>query len=538
MDTIEASASAARAHRAFNSTDVRYPAEDSIPAVFRRRVAERSDEVAVICAARRLSYRSLDHLSDVLAARLSSAGVRSGHVVGVCVRRSPELIAALLGVLKCGAAYLPFDESWPEERVHDLVGQTGCTVVLSDRVEQLSRRFPALRVVPVQAGMIERDDPSQAEPSRLPVPADAVAYVNFTSGSQGRPKGVLIQHRAVLRLVCGSVYTELDETTRLLHLAPVAFDAATFEIWGALLNGGTCVLYPPDFLRLSELKRILVDEAVTTVFLTTALFNSIMDEAPAVLDTVRRILTGGEAHSLKHIGHALARYGPDRVIHVYGPTESTTYATFHTLRALPSVEDPLPIGVPIQNTRVYVVDGNRLCATGEIGELLIAGPGLSLGYVGMPEATSERFAEYDVDGLRERLYRTGDLAYIDVHGNLVFAGRLDDQVKINGFRVEPGEVAHHLDRHPDIRQNVVCAHDGQSGRRMLVAFVVPTSARCTAASVRDYLAALLPAYMVPAEIHLCPALPLSATGKVDRRALISRRTATGAPGDHEVLKTT
>ncbi|MEV7097925.1 amino acid adenylation domain-containing protein [Amycolatopsis sp. NPDC051045] len=535
MDTIDVSASAARAHQAFNSTDVRYPAEDSIPAVFRRRAAERADEIAVVCGARRLSYRSLDRFSDVLAARLARAGVRSGHVVAVCVRRSPELITALLAVLKCGAAYLPVDESWPEERVRDLAGQTGCTVVLSDRAEHLAHRFPALRAVAVQAGTTEPDDPRLAGPSRIP--ADAVAYVNFTSGSQGRPKGVSIQHRAVLRLVCGSVYTELDETTRVLHLAPVAFDAATFEIWGALLNGGTCVLYPPDFLRLSELKRILVDEAVTTVFLTTALFNSIMDEAPAVLDPVRWILTGGEAHSSKHIGHAVARYGPGRVVHVYGPTESTTYATYHPLRALPSDEDPIPIGVPIQNTRVYVVDGNRLCATGETGELLIAGPGLSLGYVGMPEATAERFAEYDVDGRRERLYRTGDLAYIDVRGNLVFAGRLDDQVKINGFRVEPGEVAHHLDRHPDIRQNVVCAHDGQPGRRMLVAFVVPAGAHCTAASVRDYLAARLPAYLVPAEIHLCPALPLSATGKVDRRALISRRTATGAPGGHEVLKT-
>ncbi|MFI5593243.1 amino acid adenylation domain-containing protein [Amycolatopsis sp. NPDC051758] len=535
MDTIDVSASAVRAHQAFNSTDVRYPAGDSIPAVFRRRVAERADAIAVVCGTRRLSYRSLDHLSDVFAARLAGAGVRSGDVVAVSVRRSPELIAALLAVQKCGAAYLPFDESWPGERVRDLAGQTGCTVVLSDRAEHLARRFPALRAVPVEAGTTEPVDPRLAGPSRIP--ADAVAYVNFTSGSHGRPKGVLVQHRAVLRLVCGSVYTELDATTRVLHLAPVAFDAATFEIWGALLNGGTCVLYPPEFLRLSELARILADEAVTTVFLTTALFNSIMDEAPAVLDSVRSILTGGEDCSPKHLGHAVARYGPGRIVHVYGPTESTTYATYHTLRALPS-DGPVPIGVPIQNTRVYVVAGNRLCATGEIGELLIAGPGLSLGYVGMPEATAERFAEYDIGGRRERLYRTGDLAYIDVRGNLVFAGRLDDQVKINGFRVEPGEVAHHLDRHPDIRQNVVCVHEGPPGRRMLVAFVVPAGAHCTAASVHDYLAARLPAYLVPAEIHLCPALPLSATGKVDRRALISGRTATGAPGEHEVLEAT
>jgi D-alanine--poly(phosphoribitol) ligase subunit 1 len=522
VDRLHASEAAAEAHRALNRTAAPYPAEGGIPGLFARRAAEFPDRPAVIHGGRSLDYRTLDRLAGALAARLAGAGVAPGQVVGVCVERSPELVAGLLAVLRCGAAYLPFSAAWPDARLRELCALAGCATVLTDRPAGLGARLPGVTVV--EAAVMEAATVAGAGAAPGPPPPrvgpGAIAYINFTSGSHGRPKGVLVEHRAVLRLVCGAVYTRLDETTRLLHMAPVTFDAATFEIWGALLNGGTCVLHPAGFVRFSELKRVLDEHAVTTVFLTTALFNSLVDEAPQTLDKVDRILTGGEAHSLRHIGRALALYGPDRVTSVYGPTECTTFATYHPVRELPPGGAALPIGLPIQNTRAYVVDGDRLCAPGESGEVLLAGPGLSPGYLGMPGTTAERFVVRTIDGVPERLYRTGDLAHLGPAG-LVFEGRCDDQVKISGFRVEPGEVAHHLGAHPEVRQGYVAAHDGPGGQKVLTAFVVPASERCTRESVRAFLAARLPGYMVPAGVRLCRALPLTPTGKVDRRALLS-----------------
>lgn len=522
---------AARVHDALNATAADYPAEDSVPTVFARHAGQRPDATAVVCGDRRLSYRELAEASDRLAARLAASGVRPGQFVGVLVARSPELVVGLLAVLKCGAAYVPFDGAWPDQRILDLFEQTGCGVVLTDRAEATAARFPAVATVAVASEASEACEDGTWP--GLAVPADASAYVNLTSGSHGRPKGVLVPHRAVLRLVSGATYTRLDEDARVLHLAPITFDAATFEIWGPLLNGGTCVVYPSPLPRLSELRRVVVDHRVTTVFLTTALFNSVVDEAPATLDTVRSVLTGGEAHSLRAMDLALGRYGPGRVTHVYGPTECTTFATHHHVHSLPPDGRPVPIGRPIQNTRAYVVADDRLCGPGEVGELLLAGPGLSAGYVGMPEATAARFIEIEVGGVRERVYRTGDLVRTDGDGDVVFVGRMDDQVKINGFRVEPSEVAHHLERHPGVRQSVVCAVDGALGQRVLVAFVVVNSGvdgnACTPEALRAHLAGVLPAYLVPGEIHLCESLPLSETNKVDRRALVALHAAGRQP---------
>ncbi|MEV6603533.1 amino acid adenylation domain-containing protein [Kutzneria sp. NPDC051319] len=519
MDELHGGDTAGAAHRALNGAATAFVEQRSIPDVFRSHVAATGEGIAVECGERTLTYRELDELSDSIAVRLSDAGTRPGHIVGLCARRSPEMIAGLLAILKCGAAYLPVDTTWPDERVFSLLRQAGCSVVATDRVGSIHSRLPHLSPVALES--------AEAGRRPTPVPAGDAAYVNFTSGSQGRPKGVLIGHRAVLRLVSGATYARLDRTRRLLQLAPVTFDAATFEIWGALLAGGTCVLYPDEFLRLSELKRVIVEHGVTTAFFTTALFNSIVDEAPDALDSVDEILTGGEHHSLRHMRVALARYGAGRVVHVYGPTESTTFATSHRVSTLPVDDAQVPIGRPIQHTRAYIVAGERLCAPAETGELLLAGDGLAHGYLGMPEKTAERFIVRTVEGCTERLYRTGDLVHIDNDGRLVFEGRVDDQVKINGFRIEPGELAHHLGRDPQVRHSFVCVHDGSTGRQLL-AFVVPADPSCTAGSVRERLAAALPSYLLPAGIHLCDELPRSPNGKVDRQVLLALHARQGA----------
>jgi amino acid adenylation domain-containing protein len=520
MRELIGSEAALAVHRLLNRTTVDYPRDSSVPALFAASARRRPSAPAVVQGDRMLSYRQLDRLSNGLAADLLARGVEPGSVVGVCLARSPELIVALLAVLKCGGSYLPFDAGWPDERLHRLFTDAGCRWVLTDRAPALGRRLDRQRVVPAGEGEQAESDTGPA----AAVTADAIAYINFTSGSTGRPKGVPIRHRSIARLTFGASYARLDESSRLLQLAPVTFDAATFEIWGALLHGGTCVLYPDGLVRLSQLDRVLRAHRITVLFLTTALFNAVIDERPEALTPVRNILTGGETHSLKHMAKALRIYGPGRLVNVYGPTESTTFATYYPVDQLEPGATTIPIGQPIQNTRLYVIDGDTLCAPGQRGEICLAGDGLAPGYLGMPEVTAERFVERFIDGAAEVLYRTGDYGVALPDGNIVFQGREDDQVKVRGFRIELSEIAHHLTHHPAVRQSFVTV-DARAEDKAVLAFVVADGS-CTPASLRDHLRARLPAYMVPERIHLCEALPLTATGKVDRHALVAATART------------
>ncbi|WP_371655376.1 MULTISPECIES: amino acid adenylation domain-containing protein [unclassified Streptomyces] len=502
-------------HRRINRTASDYPRDSSVPALFAASVARDPDAPAVVQGGRAYTYGELDRLSNGLARRLLAEGCTPGSTVGVCLARSPELIVALLAVLKCGGTYLPFDVGWPDERLHGLFADADCRWVLTDRHEQLSRRLTKCQVLAVEGELAQ----AEAAPA-VEVTGDSLAYINFTSGSTGRPKGVAVRHRSIARLVLGARFARLDADSRLLQLAPVTFDAATFEIWGALLNGGTCVLYPDGLVRLSRLGRVIDEHRVTVVFLTTALFNAVVDEAPEAVDGTETVLMGGELHSIPHVAAALERYGPGRLVHVYGPTEATTFATYHPVDRLLPDSGLLPIGKPIQNTRLYVIDGDTLCEPGRTGEICLAGDGLSPGYVGMPDLTAERFVDRRVDGVAERLYRTGDHGTLLPDGSLVFQGREDDQVKLNGFRIELGEVAHHLDHHPAVRRSHVTVSTARA-ERALVAFVVTDDQSVTPTSLRHHLRTRLPAYLVPARIHLCEALPLTATGKVDGRALLA-----------------
>jgi D-alanine--poly(phosphoribitol) ligase subunit 1 len=524
MTRPEATPEALDVHRRINRTAMPYPGESSVKELFEHCAERVPDAVAVIHRNRSVSYRELNRLANALAARLRARGAAPGATVAVCVERSPELIASLLAVLKCGAAYLPVDRAWPDERLRELFGQTGCELLLTDQVQNLSQRFPRHRVLPVDGLGGAADDGNP----RLRVDPEAIAYINFTSGSTGRPKGVPIRHRSIARLVFKASFAKLDEKARILQLAPITFDAATFEIWGALLHGGTCVLYPSAFVRFSELKRELAKHRVTVLYLATALFNTIVDEAIDTLDSVDRILIGGEAQSFKHIGVALRHFGTDRLTNAYGPTESTTFAICHPIRELPPGGTALPIGLPIQNTRAYVVADGVLCAPGETGELLLAGPGLSPGYLGRPDLNREVFVDLEIDGSVERLYRTGDRAFLREDGVLVFQGRVDDQVKVSGYRIELGEISYHLDRHPDIKQCYVAVGENPAGEKVLSAFIVPATASCTPEGVREYLRTQLPGYMIPQAIRLCDVLPLSTTGKIDRRALLGGLDPPGA----------
>jgi non-ribosomal peptide synthetase component F len=315
-----------------------------------------------------------------------------------------------------------------------------------------------------------------------------------------------------------------------LQLAPVTFDAATFEIWGALLHGGRCVLFDEALPTLASLGETLAREQVTTLFLTTAFFNTIIDEQPQILATVQQLFTGGEAHSVSHMKRALSALAQTQIVSVYGPTETTTFATYHPVCAVADTATSIPLGRPIAHTDVFVLDQDlRPREPGIVGEIYIAGPGLARGYLNRDELTQERFIDAVPRALGvDRLYRTGDLAKTLPDGTIDFVGRADQQVKIHGFRIELGEIEARLLTCVDVRQAAVVVRDRGYADRRLVAYVVAATEGVDTSTVRAFLAARLPKYMVPTNVHLLRELPLTPTGKVDRQAL--RELSGGAKG--------
>lgn len=529
-ETVVCSEAALSLHRIINRTEAPYPRDSSVVELFEFWANHRPDATAVLQGHRALSYRRLNRLANGLAGDLARDGVGEGTPVAVCVARSPEMLVALVAVLKCGGTYVPVDFQWPDERLAAVLEDADCKRLLGDRARELEERLEGsgCRVIGVDEASLR---PLATNPV-CPAGPESIACINFTSGSTGRAKGVPIRHRGIVRLVHGATYGRLDEHSRVLQVTPVTFDIATWEIWGALLNGGTSVMYPAESIRLSHLERVIKEGGVTILLLTTALFNSVVDEAPEALETVATITSGGEAHSHRHMTKAVRTYGPGRVVNLYGPTECTCIATWFPVDEPPREDAPLPIGRPIQNTRLYVLadDARRLCGPGEIGEICLAGDGLAAGYLGRPDLTRAAFVHRRIDGVWERLYRTGDLGRLLSSGDVVFEGRRDDQVKINSFRIELGEITHHLNSHPLVKQSCVAVRDNR-GDKSLMAFVVPLGQGASPVGLRDHLATKLPRYMVPAQIHLCDSFPLTPNGKIDRHALLTAHTSPPRSGE-------
>lgn len=501
-----------------------HPPTATINQLFEGHAARAPGAVALVlpawgsARARALSYREVDERAAALASRLRTEGIVPGQFVGVMMHRSPEMIVAMLAILRCGAAYVPLEPAYPTDRLRFMVTDAGANLCLTDAALVGRARECSNTVLVVD----ERETASTPATSQRREPSDAgaPAYVMYTSGSTGRPKGVVVPHRAIVRLVKGQSFARLDATRVLLHLAPASFDASTFEIWGALLNGGRCVLAPetgiPDLTRLRE---VIAGNGVSTVWLTASLFNTIVDHAPNTLETVSEVLTGGEALSEPHIRRAHAQLPNVQFINGYGPTESTTFACCYRIpRPLPESWRSIPIGAPIANTTAHVLDGDLRAVGGEEGDLYIGGQGLALGYLNLPDLTAERFITTAAYG---RLYRTGDRARVRADGTLDFLGRVDDQVKIRGYRIELGEVEAALRAVPGIANAVVAMREDVPGDKRLVAYY--TLADCiagpSARTLRESLTARLPEYMVPSVFALLDEVPLTPNGKVDRRAL-------------------
>jgi len=504
----------------WNRTEREYPRDACVHELFGAQAARTPDAIALVFEDRSLTYAELEARANQLARRLQREGVGAETTVAICLERSLEMFVGVLGVLKAGATYVPLEPDAPAERLGFMLRDVGARVLLTQA--HLSARVPDS---PARVLRLDADWPAIAgeldTPPAHEAGAENTAYVMYTSGSTGRPKGVSVPHRAIVRLVKGTTYVRWGEDEIFFQLAPLAFDASTFEIWGALLHGARLVVAPPQPLSLSKLGETLRRSDVTTLWLTAGLFHRLVDEQLPDLKGVRQLLAGGDVLSAAHVKRVLDAHPDCTLINGYGPTEGTTFTCCHRITDATTLGASVPIGRPIENTRLYVLDRHgEPTPVGVPGELHIAGDGLARGYLNAPDLTAERFVTRTLGGrAAERLYRTGDRVRYRPDGAIEFLGRLDDQVKIRGYRVEPGEVEAALASHRTVRDVVVAAREN-GGDRELVAYVVPAPGhRIERGVLQTHLRLTLPDYMVPAVFVVLEALPLTPNGKVDRRAL-------------------
>jgi amino acid adenylation domain-containing protein len=506
----------------WNATATAYPNQERIHQAFERQVELTPDAIALVFQDEAVSYRELNRRANQLAHHLRGMGVGVETLVGICAERSVEMPVGLLGILKAGGAYLPLDPESPRRRLEMMVADAGINVVLTQQRLGAALAGQELRLVYLDGGWSEIAQQSNRNPASE-ARAENLAYVMYTSGSTGEPKGVSIMHRSVLRLVLETDYIRIGAGDRIGQAATVSFDAATFEIWGALLNGAAVRIVDREELLDAEcFARWMREESFNILFLTTALFNRHAQVCAESFGSLDYLLFGGEAVDPRWVRAALEGGRPGHLLHVYGPTESTTFATWHEVENVEEGAVTVPIGRPLNNTTVYVLDeGQQPAPTGVVGELCIGGDGLARGYLNRPAPTAERFIPHlyaETPG--ERLYRTGDRVRNLRGGEIEFVGRLDEQVKLRGFRVEPGEIKHVLEQHAAVREAEVVVRGTASGDKRLVAYIVREGTHdLSGDELRDFVGERLPRYMAPSAFVTLEEMPLTRNGKVDRRAL-------------------
>ena len=502
---------------AFNDTDAEYPRNESVIDRFEQAAQLWADRPALVMDDRELDYVTLRERVNMAAARLKQAKVGPGQFVGLLADRSFEMIIGLLAIMKTGAAYVPLDPEFPNERLLAILSDCKANVLVAGEGLKVSG-FDG-----VTLSLTELCDPDGEQPQTIAdgthPKAEDIAYVMYTSGSTGEPKGVAVTHRNIVKTVINNGFMDVLPTDRMLQLSNYAFDGSTYEIFGALLNGAALVLIrKSDVLNAAELAKVFDEQRITSAFMTTSLFNMMVDWGLDRFRHVRRLFFGGEAGSLKHVRKALEVLGPGRIANGYGPTETTVFATTYVVDENIHRVDSVPIGRPINNTRVYILNQQgELQPPGVPGELHIAGDGLARGYLGRDDLTNERYVPCPFEK-GQRMYKTGDLARWLPDGHLEYMGRIDQQVKIRGNRVETGRNRKRLLALSSVKEAAVVPFKDKRGQTMLCAYVVPAGPASIAGWKRS-LREQLPEYMVPAVFMVMDRLPLTSNGKVNRRAL-------------------
>ncbi|MEE1843838.1 amino acid adenylation domain-containing protein, partial [Streptomyces sp. JV190] len=512
---------------AYNDTAENLP-EGALHALFAAQAARTPEAVALVREDRRLTYRELDGAANALAHRLVADGVRPGDAVGLLFDRSFAYVITVLAVLKSGGVYVPLDPRQPGERLAWILGNTGATLLITDRPAgetAFAGDLPALRLDDASATAAKA-----ATAPEVTVHSDQPLYMMFTSGSSGTPKGVVNTHRNVVELALDPGFGAAAQE-RVLAYSPLPFDSSTYELWVPLLRGGLAVVLSAPKIDIGELADAITRYGATAAYFTTALFDAMASEAIDALAQLREIWTGGDVLSATALQRALDHCPDTTFVHVYGPTEATVFCSYQAFTPEVRTLDRLHLGIPMANTAMYVLDGElRHTAPGETGELYVAGPHLAQGYGRLPALTAERFTADPYGPAGSRMYRTGDLAAWNEHGEIVFLGRADQQVKLRGNRIELGEIETVLVRHPSVAQAAVIVREDRPGDKRLVAYAVPAEEGVLdGAELLRYTAEQLVEYMVPSAVVPMGTLPLTPNGKLDRRALPAPRVG-AVPG--------
>ncbi|HEU4562389.1 MAG TPA: amino acid adenylation domain-containing protein, partial [Longimicrobium sp.] len=502
----------------WNRTARPFPRGVCIHERFQARVREQPGAPALAWAGLQLSYGELDARANRLAHHLARCGVGPESRVGVLLERGPELIVSLLAILKAGGCYVPLDPDYPAERVALMVADAGVGVVVTGSGFAPVAREAGARAVCLDAEAGEIASAPAGAPAGGAVP-DNLAYIVYTSGSTGRPKGVMVAHRHVVQLVCETDYVRLGPGDRVAQASSASFDALAFEAWGALLNGATLVGIGRDvLLSPAALAGTLRRERITTLYQTTALLNQLSREQPGLFAPLREVLFGGQAADADSVRRILAAGGPRRLLHMYGPTETTAWCSWQQVEGVAEGALTVSVGRATRNQRIYLLDaGLRPVPFGAPGEAYVGGAGVVRGYLERPALTAERFLPDPFTAMPgARMYRTGDRLRWSADGRLEFIGRVDEQVKIRGFRIEPGEIEAVLSAHAEVREARVVVREDAPGETRLVAYVV---GQADTEAMRGHLRLSLPEYMVPAAFVALDRLPLTPNGKLDVKAL-------------------
>ncbi|WP_458121519.1 non-ribosomal peptide synthase/polyketide synthase [Paenibacillus sp. Z6-24] len=508
----------------FNNTTVPYPHDSTIHELFEEQAKRTPDQIALVTMDRKMTYYELEQRSAALARTLMAQGLQPEEPVAVMSTRSIEMVVALLGILRAGGAYVPVDPEYPEDRVQYMLSDGGVKLMLVQDWEMAQGDF-GVTILNLH------DKQAYTDGHTLPHPvghAGALAYLMYTSGTTGRPKGVMIEHRNVVRLVRNTDYVQLDASTRILQTGSVSFDASTFEIWGALLSGGQLYLADNDVILVADqLKEAIRTWEINTMWLTSPLFNQLTQQDDHLFTGVHTLIVGGDVLSVSHVNRTLANHPELTIINGYGPTENTTFSTTHRISG--PISGSVPIGRPIHNSTAYVVDkGFHLQPVGTWGELLVGGDGVGRGYLNQPEMTADKFLK-DIIRPGEICYRTGDMARWLPDGTIEYKGRIDEQVKIRGYRIELPEIEAQILKLDAIREAAVVVHLDETGQKQLCAYYAAET-QCSPADVRQLLSQQLPGYLVPSYFVQVDRIPLTVNGKVDRRALPAPQTGVQQSG--------